>query len=152
MERLPENQIGWGMRLILSTGMRTQELLALEPRRIAEDGSTITIEQVVLMVKGAAAAGPPKSLDSCRTVPVSSGIQYCAMLLRDTDKKYIWETDNVGMVNDAVITFFGACIILVLCYTDEKGKKFSLWFYRKCLNADDFCRCRNLSVFFFIRR
>ena len=30
---------------MLSTGMRTQELLGLEPGHIAKDGSTITIER-----------------------------------------------------------------------------------------------------------
>ena len=54
MDNLPENQIGWSIRLMLGTGMRTQELLALEPRHIAEDGSTITIEQAVVMEKGTA--------------------------------------------------------------------------------------------------
>ena len=41
MENLPENKIGWSIRLLLSTGMRTQELLGLEPRHIAKDGSAI---------------------------------------------------------------------------------------------------------------
>lgn len=54
LENLPEDQVGWGIRLMLCTGMRTQELLGLEPRHIAEDGSTITIEQAVVMEKGTA--------------------------------------------------------------------------------------------------
>lgn len=29
-ERLPENRIGWSIRLLIGTGMRSQELLALE--------------------------------------------------------------------------------------------------------------------------
>jgi integrase len=36
LENLPEDQVGWGIRLMLCTGMRTQELLGLEPRHIAE--------------------------------------------------------------------------------------------------------------------
>ena len=52
---------------MLGTGMRTQELLGLEPRHIAEDGSTITIEQAVCMDKGTATLGTPKSFDSYRT-------------------------------------------------------------------------------------
>ena len=47
LENLPEDQVGWGIRLMLCTGMRTQELLGLEPRHIAEDGSYIIIEQAV---------------------------------------------------------------------------------------------------------
>lgn len=37
MAQLPEDRIGWSIRLLLGTGMRTQELLALEPKHIAED-------------------------------------------------------------------------------------------------------------------
>ena len=51
MEKLPEDKVGWSIRLMLATGMRTQELLGLEPRHIAKDGSTITIEQAVKRVK-----------------------------------------------------------------------------------------------------
>lgn len=45
LENLPEDQVGWGIRLMLCTGMRTQELLGLEPRHIAEDGSTNVFDQ-----------------------------------------------------------------------------------------------------------
>ncbi len=63
---LPDNRIGHSIRLLLGTGMRTQELLALEPRHIAEDGSSIQIEQAVTMVKPS------------------------ALFLRNTTEKYIW--------------------------------------------------------------
>lgn len=91
LEHLPEDQVGWGIRLMLCTGMRTQELLGLEPRHIAEDGSWITIEQAVVMEKGSAEIGPPKSQDSYRTVPIPRSVQYCARLLRAVDTKFIWE-------------------------------------------------------------
>ena len=95
---LPENQIGWSIRLLLCTGMRGQELLALEPRHIAKDGSTITIEQALVRVKGSVEIGTPKSQDSYRTIPVPENVQYCARLLRDTPNKFIWESPkNVGM-------------------------------------------------------
>ncbi len=97
MENLPENKIGWSIRLLLSTGMRTQELLALEPRHIATDGSWITIEQAVVQMKGSIAIGTPKSFDSYRTIPVPEMAQYCARLLRDTDKKFIWEVGKPDM-------------------------------------------------------
>lgn len=90
-EELPQNKIGWSIRLMLATGMRTQELLALEPRHIAKDGSYINIAQAVVMKKGTAAIGPPKTNDSMRTVPVPEIARYCACNLRDTDKKFIWE-------------------------------------------------------------
>jgi integrase len=94
LKNLPENKIGWSIRLLLCTGMRTQELLGLEPRHIAEDGSTILIEQAVVMEKGTAMIGTPKSFDSYRCVPVPPQFRYCARLLRDTDKKFVWEMDK----------------------------------------------------------
>ena len=89
---LPENKIGWSIRLLLCTGMRGQELLALEPRHIARDGSTITIEQALVRVKGSVDIGNPKSRDSYRTIPVPENVQYCARLLRDTTDRFIWES------------------------------------------------------------
>ena len=94
LKELPENKIGWSIRLLLCTGMRTQELLGLEPRHIAEDGSTILIEQAVVMEKGTAMIGTPKSFDSYRCVPVPPKFRYCARLLRDTNKKFVWEMDK----------------------------------------------------------
>ena len=91
MVKLPKERTGNSIRIMLGTGMRTQELLALEPRHIAEDGSSIQIFQAVNMVKGTAVVGQPKSRDSYRVVPVPPGLYECAMSLRDTDKKYIWE-------------------------------------------------------------
>ena len=92
MENLPENKIGWSIRLLLSTGMRTQELLGLEPRHIAKDGSTVTIEQALVRIKGSVAIGTPKSYDSYRTIPVPPMTQYCAQLLRDTSDRFIWNS------------------------------------------------------------
>ena len=89
---LPENQIGWSIRLLLCTGMRGQELLALEPRHIAKDGSTITIEQALVRIKGSVDIGTPKSQDSYRTIPVPENVRYCAKLLRDTPNRFIWES------------------------------------------------------------
>ena len=91
MDELPYNRIGLSIRLLLGTGMRSQELLALEPRHIAEDGSTIKIEQAVTLSKGTVKMGPPKSRDSYRTIPVPPSLRDCAVMLRTTDKKYIWE-------------------------------------------------------------
>ena len=90
--------MGCSIRLLLCTGMRGQELLALEPRHIAKDGSAITIEQALVRVKGSVEIGTPKSQDSYRTIPVPENVQYCARLLRDTPNKFIWESPkNVGM-------------------------------------------------------
>ena len=96
MERLPEDRIGLSIRLMLGTGMRSQELLALEPRHIEPDGSVIHIEQAINMQKGTATIGIPKSRDSYRNIPVPKSLQYCAMTLRETDRKYIWEARKVN--------------------------------------------------------
>ena len=71
--------------------MRTQEILALEPRHIEPDGSVIHIEQAINMQKGTATIGVPKSRDSYRNIPVPKSLRYCAVALRETDRKYIWE-------------------------------------------------------------
>lgn len=91
MVKLPRERTGNSIRLMLGTGIRSQELLALEPMHIAEDGSSIQILQAVNMVKGTAIVGQPKSRDSYRVIPVPPGLYECAKALRDTDKKYIWE-------------------------------------------------------------
>ncbi len=41
MVGLPQDLMGLTIRLMLGTGMRTQEMLALEPKHISEDGSVI---------------------------------------------------------------------------------------------------------------
>ena len=66
--------------------------MALEPRFVAEDGSFIEIRQALKRIKGSVAIGPPKSPKSVRKILVPENIQYCARLLRDTDKRFIWES------------------------------------------------------------
>ena len=94
---LPDDRIGWSIRLLLATGMRTQELLGLEPRHIATDGSSINIAQALVRVKGTVAIGTPKSFDSYRTIPVPEMVQYCARNLRNTENKFVWEVGKPGM-------------------------------------------------------
>ena len=95
MERLPEDRIGLSIRSMLGTGMRSQELLALEPRHIEPDGSVIHIEQAINMQKGTATIGVLKSRDSYRNIPVPKSLRYCAVALRETGRKYIWEARKV---------------------------------------------------------
>ena len=45
MKVLPDDRMGLSIRLLPGTGMRMQELLALEPQFIEEDGSVIHIRQ-----------------------------------------------------------------------------------------------------------
>ena len=95
MEKLPKDRMGLSIRLMLGTGMRSQELLALEPRHIEPDGSVIHIEQAINMQKGTATIGVPKSRDSYRNIPVPKSLRYCAVALRETGRKYIWEARKV---------------------------------------------------------
>ncbi|MBQ9269784.1 MAG: site-specific integrase [Oscillospiraceae bacterium] len=96
---LPENRIGWSIRLLLGTGMRTQELLALEPKHVAEDGSLIQIRQAINMDKGTARVGIPKSRDSYRDIPVPENVRYCARLLREQAGTYLWEGKPGQVIN-----------------------------------------------------
>ena len=91
MRELPYDRTGLSIRLLLGTGMRSQELLALQPSHIDEDGSSIKIEQAVVQVKGTAGIGPPKSRDSYRVIPIPPNLRSCAKMLRNTDLRYIWE-------------------------------------------------------------
>ena len=74
--------MGVSIRLILGTGMRSQELLGLEPRFIAEDGAVIAIRQAVVQIKGTVTIGPPKSRDSYRDILVPPSLRGCALFLR----------------------------------------------------------------------
>lgn len=96
MHNLSNDRIGMSIRLLLGTGMRTQELLALEPSHITEDGAVIHIRQAVNMVKGSAVVGVPKSRDSFRDIPVPPNLRPYAVKLRTTELKYIWEAGREG--------------------------------------------------------
>lgn len=96
MDHLPNDRTGHSIRLLLCTGIRTQELLALEPRYIAEDGSYLYIRQAVKRIKGTVKVGPPKSRDGYRDVPVPMPFRKYAVVLRMTDKQYIWEEGKPG--------------------------------------------------------
>lgn len=94
---LPLDRIGLSIRLLLGTGMRSQELLALEPRHISEDGSEIRIEQAVHLVKGTVSVGSPKTRRSYRTIPVPTLLQPYAKALRNTTRTFIWEEKIPGI-------------------------------------------------------
>lgn len=94
MQHLPHDKYGNSIRLMLGTGIRMQELLALEPRLIEEDGSVIHIRQAVKTVAGRVEIGPPKSRDSLRDVPIPEGLQPMVIQLRETEDKYIFQSPN----------------------------------------------------------
>ncbi len=92
MTELPLDKMGHTIRLMLATGMRTQEVLALEPRHIEPDGSCIHIRQAVNMVKNRPYIGPPKSAASVRDVPVPPNIRPCAVFLRERAGTFVWDS------------------------------------------------------------
>ena len=96
LRHLPDDRLGWSIRILLGTGMRTQELLALEPRHIEEDGSIIHVCQAINMVRGTVTVGSPKSQDSYRDIPVPSNLRSYAIALRHTDRQFIWEVGKKG--------------------------------------------------------
>lgn len=100
MEQLPDNKVGHTIRLMLATGMRTQEVLALEPQHIEPDGSCIHIRQAVNMVKGKPHIGPPKTVNSVRDVPVPLSVRPCAVFLREQAGQFIWDSNIPGQPFD----------------------------------------------------
>ncbi len=64
---LPHDKAGDSIRLLLLTGMRTQELLALEAEHIEPDGSCVHIRQAVKQVKGTVFVGTRRAPQACVT-------------------------------------------------------------------------------------
>ncbi|WP_297290619.1 tyrosine-type recombinase/integrase [uncultured Flavonifractor sp.] len=82
MEDLPDDAIGNAIRLLLGSGMRIQELVALTAADIAEDGSWVDINKAVKMVDGKPVLGPPKSRRGIRTIPIPLRFRPYAVDLR----------------------------------------------------------------------
>jgi len=94
---LPEDLLGNSIRLLLVTGMRVQELLALTAKDIAPDGSTIDINKAVKMVDGKPEIGPPKSRNSVRVIPVPQKYRHLAVYLRERGGRILlWQSSKIG--------------------------------------------------------
>lgn len=102
MKALPYDRMGMSIQLMLGTGMRTQEIMALEPKHIEEDGSCIHIRQAVTMVKGFPKIGPPKTKTSYRDIPVPSHLREIAKEFRNTSEQFIWHGEDVPICNPSV--------------------------------------------------
>lgn len=98
MVELSTDRIGISIRIMLATGLRTQELLALTKRQIATDGSTIVIDQATTMDKGKVLIGMPKSFSGYRVVPVPSALRGLVLQLRaEIANSLLWESPkNAG--------------------------------------------------------
>jgi integrase len=93
---LPQDRMGWTIRLMIATGLRPQEMMGLEPRHITEDGAFVMVEQAMKRIKGTAEIGSTKNASSYRIVPVPEIIRPAAIALRNTNKTFIWEAGKKG--------------------------------------------------------
>ena len=93
---LPQDRMGWTIRLMIATGLRPQEMMGLEPRHITEDGAFVMVEQAMKRIKGTAEIGSTKNASSYRIVPVPEIIRPSAIALRNTNKTFIWEAGKKG--------------------------------------------------------
>ena len=92
MQELPLSKIGLSIRLMLGTGMRCQELLALRVEDIEPDGSEVRILKAVKRVKGTTVVGTPKSTKSYRNVVIPHNLRPYIAMLRNNAQGYIWES------------------------------------------------------------
>lgn len=91
LEDLPENLLGNSIRLMLVSGLRLQELLALTPSDIAEDGSWVQVNKAVKMVDGIPKLGDPKSFTSRRVIPIAPKYRCIARWLRENGgQAFLW--------------------------------------------------------------
>ena len=82
-KELPGDLMGHSIRVMLDTGIRVQELIALAPTDIAEDGSTIEVSKAIKMVNSHPVLGTPKSKSGYRVVPVPEEARASARFLRE---------------------------------------------------------------------
>lgn len=88
---LPDTLLGNSIRLMLISGLRLQELLALTPRDIAEDGSWVRVDKAVKMVDGVPKLGDPKSYTSRRIVPIAPKYREIPYWLRENGgQAFLW--------------------------------------------------------------
>lgn len=88
---LNDDLLGHSIRLMLSTGLRVQELLALSPGDIAVDGSKVNVDKAIKTVNGSPILGVPKSTRSKRVIPVPVHTRQSALYLRSHGgREHIW--------------------------------------------------------------
>ena len=88
---LDNDLMGNSILLMINSGLRTQELIALATEDIAEDGASINVDKAIKMVDGKPMLGPPKSKTSKRVIPVPEQARHYAIYLREHGgKERIW--------------------------------------------------------------
>lgn len=91
MKLLPEDRIGYSIRLMLVAGLRLQELIALTPQDLAADGSWVNVNKAVKMVNGYPIMGVTKSRSSVRVIPIAPCYRYIVVWLRENcGQVYLW--------------------------------------------------------------
>lgn len=91
LQQLPNTLLGNSIRLMLISGLRLQELLALTPKDIAEDGSWVRVTKAVKMVDGIPKLGDPKSFTSRRVIPIAAKYRYIPLWLRENGgQAFLW--------------------------------------------------------------
>lgn len=88
-EKLPNDICGNSIRVMLTSGIRPQELLGLETEHIESDLSTIHIRQAVKLVRGKASIGPPKTTSSYRDIPLPSLAKLPIQFLLAQDRRFL---------------------------------------------------------------
>lgn len=91
LKELPNDKLGHSIRLLLGSGLRVQELLAIQKNDIAEDGSFLEIRRAVKMVDGKAELGTTKSKAGVRVVPIPESYRESARYLREhSGEAFVW--------------------------------------------------------------
>lgn len=91
MNKLPMDKLGHSIRLMLVTGLRIQELLALQKDDFAEDGSWVSVRQAVKTVGDKPLLGVTKSKRSVRCIPIAPKYRYIALWLRENcGAAFLW--------------------------------------------------------------
>lgn len=96
MAQLRHDLLGHSIRFLLGTGIRVQELLALNEDDISPDGSSVQISHAIKMVNGIPTLGPPKSKCGVRVVPIPEDFRDSAFFLRKEGRHTLIWTGNEG--------------------------------------------------------
>lgn len=99
MRDLPDDLLGNSIRTLLISGLRVQELLALTPEDIAEDGSWIDVNKAIKMVDGIPVLGPPKSKKSRRIIPIPAAYRCHVRAIREQGgKAFLWASNRPDLL------------------------------------------------------
>lgn len=98
MKGLPGTRIGHSIRLMLGTGLSTQELLGLSSFDIAQDGSNVAVRRAVKLKDGSKMyIGDVKAENRERKVDVPPSVRPSAIFLRENASGFIIEGKNKDM-------------------------------------------------------